>query len=206
MLYRARRAGRGGAPFEVLKLRTMTADADRQGAITAVSDPRVTAVGRLLRRVKLDELPQLWNILRGQMSLVGPRPEALGIVERHFSPEQLGVLAVRPGLTCTGTLYFYISLEHLEPPPGVGADEFYVSDLLAPKIAGDLHYVRHRTLAYDLRLLAQTVRVVALRSLGLRPRWSPPAGFRPTGAGAPASGPERGPRRHRRAEVRGDER
>ncbi len=179
VLYRGRRAGIGGAPFDVWKLRTMVEDADRTSAITAGVDARITPFGRLLRRTKLDELPQLWNVLRGEMSLVGPRPEALRIVERHFTLEQRGVLAVRPGLTCTGTLFFYLRLEHLEPPAGVGPEEFYVRELLEPKIDGDLHYVRHRTLAYDLRLLAETTRVVVFKSLGLEPRWSPPGDWSP---------------------------
>lgn len=174
VLYRGRRAGVGGAPFDVLKLRTMVEDADRESAITAGVDARVTPVGRFLRRTKLDELPQLWNVLRGEMSLVGPRPEALSIVEQHFTLEQRGVLAIRPGLTCTGTLFFYVHLEHLEPPEGVGPEEFYVRELLEPKITGDLHYVHHRTLGYDLRLLAQTARLMVCKILGIRPRWSPP--------------------------------
>ncbi len=178
-LYRGRRAGTGGAPFDVLKFRTMVENADRQSAITAGADSRITPVGRFLRRTKLDELPQLWNILRGEMSLVGPRPEALRIVEQHFTPEQHGVLAVRPGLTCTGTLFFYLRLEHLRPPAGVGPEEFYVRDLLEPKIAGDLHYVRHRTLSYDLRLLAQTARIVVCKIFGIQPRWTPPADWDP---------------------------
>ncbi len=174
VLYRGRRSGTGGRPFDVWKFRTMVENADRRSAITAGADSRITPVGRLLRRTKLDELPQLWNILRGEMSLVGPRPEALRIVEQHFTPEQRGVLAVRPGLTCTGTLFFYLRQEHLQPPAGVGPEEFYVRDLLEQKISWDLHYVRHRTLLYDLKLLAQTARIVALRILGLEPRWTPP--------------------------------
>lgn len=168
-LYRSRRAGVGGAPFDVLKLRTMVENADRQSAITAGVDARITAVGSFLRRTKLDELPQLWNVLRGEMSLVGPRPEALRIAEQCFTPEQRGVLAIRPGLTCTGTLYFYVHLEHLEPPEGVGPEEYYVRELLEPKIAGDLHYVHYRTLGYDLRLLAQTARIMACKIIGIQP-------------------------------------
>ncbi len=177
--YRARRAGRRGEPFDMLKLRTMTAGADRQGAITAGIDPRVTPIGRLLRRSKLDEVPQLWNVLRGEMSLVGPRPEALSIVEEHFTPEHREALAIRPGLTCTGNLYHYLYQEHLHPPEGVGAEEFYVRHLLDPKMAADLHYVRHRSLRYDLRLLWQTVWILLAKAAGLEPRWTPPVDVRP---------------------------
>ena len=174
VLYRARRAGVDGAAFDVLKLRTMTADADRQGTITVGGDARITPIGKFLRSTKLDELPQLWNILRGEMSLVGPRPESLNIVEEHFTAEHREVLRVRPGLTCTGNLYYYLYQEHLSPPVGVSGEEFYVRYLLDDKIAADLHYVRHRTLVYDIRLLWETVWVMSLKLLGGRPRWTPP--------------------------------
>ncbi len=173
-LYRARRAGVRGEPFDVLKFRTMVENADREGVITSGADSRITAVGRFLRRSKLDELPQLWNILRGEMSLVGPRPESLSIVEDHFTPEHRGVLAIRPGLTCPGNLYHYVYQEHLQPPPGVGVEEFYVRTLLDPKITLDLHYVHHRTLLYDLRLMVETAWVMAFQMIGLKPRWQPP--------------------------------
>ncbi len=180
-LYRARRAGVGGEPFDVLKFRTMVEGADRQGTITAGADSRITAVGRFLRRTKLDELPQLWNILRGEMSLVGPRPESSNIVEDHFTAAYRDVLAIRPGLTCSGTLYHYVYQEHLRPPAGMDVEEFYVRRLLDPKIALDLHYVHHRTLLYDLKLLAETAWVTALRMLGLEPRWRPPITVSGTG-------------------------
>jgi len=176
VLYRARRAGLEGEPFDVLKLRTMVEGADRQGTITVGGDHRVTALGRLLRRTKLDEVPQMWNILRGDMSLVGPRPESLGIVREHFTPEYLEALSVRPGLTCTGTLIYYVYQEDLKPPAGMGPEEFYVENLLAAKMDGDLHYVAHRSLAYDLRLLWQTAWVMSCKLVGLSPRWTPPPG------------------------------
>ncbi len=185
VLYRGRRGGVGGVPFDILKFRTMVTGADRQSAITAGADSRITRVGRFLRGTKLDEVPQLWNILLGEMSLVGPRPEALRIVDQHFIPEQREVLAIRPGLTCTGTLYFYLYQEHLQPPEGVGTEDFYVRHLLGPKISGDLHYVRHRTLSYDLKLLAQTARILAFRILGIEPRWSPPSDWSPPADGSP---------------------
>ncbi len=174
-LYRSPRAGRGAEPFDMLKLRTMSVDADRQGAITAGDDPRVTPFGRFLRDTKIDELPQLWNVLRGQMSLIGPRPEALRIVEEHYTAEPRRTLAVRPGLTCTGSLYHVLYQEHRQPPEGMGMEEFYVRHQLDAKIAGDLHYVRHRSLLYDLRLQWLTFWLLLLKSLGREPRWTPPA-------------------------------
>ncbi len=175
VIYRARRAGVGGEPFDVLKFRTMVEGADRHAAITSGADSRITAIGHFLRRTKLDELPQLWNILRGEMSLVGPRPESLSIVEAHFTAEYRGVLDIRPGLTCSGNLYHYVYQEHLEPPSGMGIEEFYIRRLLAPKITLDLHYVRHRSWLYDLRLILQTIRVMSLKILGFKPHWRPPS-------------------------------
>ncbi len=194
-LYRARRAGIGGVAFDVLKFRTMVEHADRQGAITPGEDSRITPIGHFLRRAKLDELPQLWNILRGEMSLVGPRPESLSIVEGHFTALHRGVLAIRPGLTCPGNLYYYLYQEHLRPPAGMSAEEFYVGRLLDAKIAADLHYVHHRTLSYDLRLLAETVSAMALKMMGRAPRWQPPirlrSGFQPSGRSSRRHGSRR---------------
>jgi lipopolysaccharide/colanic/teichoic acid biosynthesis glycosyltransferase len=100
VLYRQRRVGRLGEEFELLKLRTMVEGAETQGAGWAVNegDPRITRVGRLLRRLSLDELPQLWNVVRGEMSLVGPRPTLAYQVER-YSPRQRRRLEVKPGIT-----------------------------------------------------------------------------------------------------------
>ena len=189
-IYRAKRAGLRGAPFDVLKFRSMAPGADRQGVITVGADDRVTPLGRLLRRTKLDELPQLWNILRGEMSVVGPRPESLSIVEDHYTSEHRQALSIRPGLTCTGNLYYYVYQEHLRPPPGVGPEEFYVAELLDDKLAADLHYVHHRTLAYDLRLIAQTLWIMSLKILGIEPRWRPPIPLRARRSAAETVRPE----------------
>src|SRR5436309_3930814 len=97
--YRGERIGLEGRPFRILKLRSMAPGADRVGpAVTIAGDPRITRVGRVLRRTRLDELPQLWNVIRGDMSLVGPRPEHPDYV-RLYTPEQRRVLTVRPGIT-----------------------------------------------------------------------------------------------------------
>jgi lipopolysaccharide/colanic/teichoic acid biosynthesis glycosyltransferase len=106
VLYRARRVGRGGKEFSLLKFRSMIADADRRGlGLTVQGDPRVTPIGRLLRRTKLDELPQLLNVFRGEMSFVGPRPEDPRYVSR-YTPEQRHVLDHRPGITSPASLAY----------------------------------------------------------------------------------------------------
>lgn len=162
----AKRAGRGGEPFHVYKLRTMS---HREGPagdrITSTNDSRVTAVGRLLRTFKIDELPQLWNILRGDMSFVGPRPEDLEIVQQHYTPEQMRVLDVRPGLTTPGQVeWFPDLLYHDPPPPGVSTEEHYLRRHLPLKLAADLEYVDSNGLLLDIKVLIQTFWCIAVRS------------------------------------------
>src|SRR2546426_10858891 len=105
VLYRARRVGRSGAGFTMYKLRTMHQREGAASAITGRNDPRVFPFGAWLRRTKIDELPQLFNVLRGDMSLVGPRPEDPAIVLRHYAPVHRETLAVRHGLASPGSIY-----------------------------------------------------------------------------------------------------
>ena len=159
--------GRDGRHFEILKLRTMRLGAETQGpAVTAVGDPRVTAVGRVLRRTKLDEIPQLLNVLRGEMSLVGPRPEHPDFV-KLYTPEQRHVLSVRPGITGLATLELIDEEELLAEGETV---ERYVGSVMPKKLALDLHYVRTATFGGDLRILGRTVRSVVRRQFVRRAR------------------------------------
>src|SRR6478672_6127594 len=106
VFYRQKRIGQYGVPFLIIKFRTMVPDADKRGlSITSNGDRRITRVGRLLRKTKLDELPQLWNVLRGEMSLVGPRPEVPRYVEL-YTPEQRTILNYKPGITDLASLRF----------------------------------------------------------------------------------------------------
>src|SRR5256884_6039922 len=134
VLYRARRMGRAGAPFTMYKLRTMhqrrPAPASR---ITGQDDPRVFPLGAWLRRTKIDELPQLFNVVRGDMSLVGPRPEDPAIVVRHYAPVHRETLAVRPGLASPGSIYNYTHGERLLLSGQPERD--YVDRLLPLKLA-----------------------------------------------------------------------
>jgi len=151
-LHRAVRAGRGGEPFTLYKLRTMRVEPGP--AISGARDPRVTRLGRALRSSRLDELPNLWNVMAGDMSLVGPRPEDPRYVER-YTPEQRAVLSVRPGLTGPAQLRFRDEAVLLDPEDPEGS---YVRDVLPEKLAIDLEYVRHRTLRGDLAILLRTLR------------------------------------------------
>ena len=146
-LYRQERVGLGGRPFRLLKFRTMVMGAERMGAGLAVTedDPRITRAGRVLRRLSVDELPQLWNVIRGDMSLVGPRPTVATQVAR-YTERQLGRLRARPGLTGLAQVSGRASLPW------------------SRRIELDLEYVEGWTLAGDLRLLARTAAVVLGRS------------------------------------------
>jgi lipopolysaccharide/colanic/teichoic acid biosynthesis glycosyltransferase len=154
VLHRARRVGRGGVPFEILKFRTMVVGAASAGpGITAGGDPRVTRVGRLLRRTKLDELPQLWNVVRGDMSLVGPRPEDPRYVAR-YTPEQRRVLEVRPGITGLASVEY--RNEEAVLAAAADLEQAYVDEVMPAKLVLDLCYVDRRSFALDLRILART--------------------------------------------------
>jgi lipopolysaccharide/colanic/teichoic acid biosynthesis glycosyltransferase len=171
VLFRQERIGRGGAPFSLFKFRTMRCDAAGP-SITAAGDRRVTVVGRWLRRWKLDELPQLFNVLRGEMSLVGPRPEVAKYV-RLYTPEQRQVLSVRPGITGPSQIRFRdeerLLAQQRDP------EQYYVDTLMPAKLALDLDYVRQASLTTDLHLLVITLLAVCRVSLAARkPELSPP--------------------------------
>ena len=157
VLYRAERVGRDGRPFHLLKFRTMTAGAAGP-AVTGSADPRITQVGRLLRRTKLDELPQLVNVLRGEMNLVGPRPEDPRFVAL-YSSQQREVLSVRPGITSPAAVR-YRHEESLLAAAGDRCDDVYVAEIMPAKLAIDLDYVRHPSLTTDLVVLWRTAAAV----------------------------------------------
>lgn len=152
--YRAQRVGKDGKLFRLYKFRSMVADADRRGpGITATGDARITRAGRFLRRTKLDELPQLINVLKGDMSLVGPRPEDPRYVAL-YTPEQRRVLAVRPGITSAASLIYRHEEQLLA---GEDWETVYRTKVLPDKLAIDLDYLAHRTLGSDLKLIFRTI-------------------------------------------------
>jgi lipopolysaccharide/colanic/teichoic acid biosynthesis glycosyltransferase len=154
VLYRARRIGLHGTQFSLYKFRSMVADADRQGpGITIAQDQRITRAGRFLRRSKLDELPQLINVLDGSMSLVGPRPEDPRYVAL-YTAEQRRILDVKPGITSAASLTYRNEQELLT---GVDWETQYRNEIMPAKIAIDLAYEEKRTVGSDLQLIARTV-------------------------------------------------
>jgi lipopolysaccharide/colanic/teichoic acid biosynthesis glycosyltransferase len=160
VFYRQKRMGRGGRPFFLYKFRSM-ANTERGAQVTVDGDPRITAVGRVLRRWKLDELPQLYNILRGDMSVVGPRPEVERFVQSYTAEQRL-VLEQTPGLAGLAQLVYPHEADLLR-----GCDdpeEAYMRYLLPKKIAVDLQYEQNRTFWSDMRLLGELALLVLGKS------------------------------------------
>lgn len=156
-LHRATRVGRGGRPFTLYKFRSMRIGAAAAGpGITASGDPRITRVGALLRATKLDELPQLWNVVRGEMSLVGPRPEDPRYVER-YTPDQRRILHWRPGITSPASVTYRDEERILAAATDL--DAAYAT-VMADKIAIDLAYFEKATLLGDLRWIGRTLLAV----------------------------------------------
>jgi lipopolysaccharide/colanic/teichoic acid biosynthesis glycosyltransferase len=160
VFYRGRRAGRDGRAFGMLKFRTMRTDAPVDGpALTLLEDGRVTRVGRWLRRRKLDELPQLVNVIRGEMSLVGPRPEDPRYVAR-YSAEQRRLLVVRPGITSAASLKYWNESDQLT---GSEWEQRYCEAILPHKLSVELEYLERASLRHDLAIAMLTL----LRLIGI---------------------------------------
>ena len=154
IVHRARRVGVQGRLFTLYKFRSMVANADRQGAgITAQDDPRITPIGRVLRRTKLDELPQLINVIKGDMSLVGPRPEDPCYVAL-YTADQRRVLSVRPGITSWASIQYRHEEQLLSADQ---VDAVYRTQVMPQKLALDLEYLDRQSLRLDLLILLQTV-------------------------------------------------
>jgi lipopolysaccharide/colanic/teichoic acid biosynthesis glycosyltransferase len=153
LFYRGERAGRGGSTFRILKFRSMVVDAERIGGFsTAIDDPRLTPIGRFLRKYKLDELPQFFNVLCGDMSLVGPRPQVLYYTSQ-YTGEELIILTVRPGITDLASLYFV----DMDAVLGSGdVDARYQAEIEPVKNQLRIRYVREQSYLLDLRILVET--------------------------------------------------
>jgi lipopolysaccharide/colanic/teichoic acid biosynthesis glycosyltransferase len=163
ILYRARRAGYRGQPFDELKFRTMHVGADRQGAFTSRNDSRTFPAGRIIRLFKIDELPQIFNILRGEMSIVGPRPEDIEIVNECYDTRQRQVLEVAPGLTGCPQVRFFPELSIIDPK-GMDPVEHYRRVILPIRLEMDLKYVQRRSFWLDCSLIISTAYLIAVKS------------------------------------------
>lgn len=164
VLYVAERIGKNGKPFRIYKFRTMIVDAARLGpAITYNDDPRITRVGRFLRRTHMDEWPQFFNILRGDMSFVGPRPEAPSYVE-HYTPQQREVLKARPGMT--GLAQVQYMQNEAAMLDAMTLDEVYLNEILPKKLELDMQYIWNQSFLLDLKLLIRSLFITLIERSG----------------------------------------
>lgn len=155
VFYRQTRVGRGGKDFKLLKFRTMRPNADRQGLlITVGNDQRITRIGKFLRKYKIDELPQLLNIIKGDMSVVGPRPEVRRYVEL-YDERQRRVLTVRPGLTDYASLKYISESELLAKSDD--PEKTYIEEIMPAKLELNLQYIENQSLKEDFKLIFQTL-------------------------------------------------
>jgi len=165
VLFVQERVGRRGRPFRLLKFRTMRQGSDSGLLITGSGDRRVTRLGRILRATKLDELPQLVNVLRGEMSLVGPRPEVPRYVE-HYSADQRRILEARPGLTDPATILFRNEESLLGSVEDTRKEGYYREEILPVKLAMNQEYLERASLPYDMLLVMRTLLAVLLQRSG----------------------------------------
>lgn len=161
-LFRQIRIGKDGRPFSILKFRSMVIQAsDGNERITVAGDPRVTAIGKILRRYKVDELPQLWNVILGNMSLVGPRPELPNYVSAYTAKQRI-VLSARPGITDPASLAYRFEEAILAKQSK--PEQFYRTKILPDKLTRNAAYLRKVTFRKDILIIARTVSSVFLSS------------------------------------------
>ena len=151
------RIGKDGKQFKIYKFRTMVQEADEVGSlITAGNDQRITKIGKLLRRYEIDELPTLMNVLKGDMSIVGPRPEVPKYLH-HYDRKYREILSVRPGITDLGTLSFRDEARYLNAQ---NYEDIYEKKILPQKLDLYLEYVHHKSFMFDLRIILRTVALI----------------------------------------------
>jgi len=174
VIYRSQRMGQRGRVFSLLKFRTMRQDADSVGpGITGRNDSRVTPIGRILRRTKVDELPQLINVLKGDMSLVGPRPEDPRYLDCYSAADRR-LLEMRPGLTSPASIAFRNEEALLDGPD---FEMRYMKTVLPAKLSMDLSYMQSRTLWSDVKVIAETALVLLGRDVHPRAKLPPHRAF-----------------------------
>ena len=159
-IYKPVRVGKNGKPFTLYKFRSMRVDSGAIHATTLRGDSRIFPFGAFLRKTKLDETPQLLNILKGDMSVIGPRPEDLDNAQEMYKGKYARILDVKPGLSSIASLYDYTHGEKYE------SEELYNKEFLPKKLDLEVYYVEHRSFVYDIRLIVRTVKIIAQIACG----------------------------------------
>jgi len=158
VFYLQTRVGLHGKDFKIIKFRTMYVDADKQGLLSlGDKDPRITPIGHILRKFRLDEMPQFFNILKGEMSFVGPRPEVRKYVN-HLTEEQKQILNYKPGVTDYACLIFLDVEDKMLASSGGNVDEVYIQKILPEKVARNLEYFRSATFFSDIKIILLTIK------------------------------------------------
>ena len=154
IFYRQERIGKGGIPFFILKFRSMRTDSDTKGKLTVgMRDPRITSIGYFIRKYKLDEFPQFVNVLKGEMSVVGPRPEVKEYVDL-YNEDQRKVLQVKPGITDYASLYYFKENELLAQ--SVDPQKTYIEEIMPAKLKLNEKYLENPTVFHDLKIIFKT--------------------------------------------------
>lgn len=193
VFYRGIRVGRKGKPFKIYKFRSMVQDAERLGASsTGVGDLRVTRCGKFIRKFKLDELSQLINVLAGDMSLVGPRPEVQKFVDL-YTEEEKAILTVRPGITDWSSIQFHNEGEIIAASGIQDADEAYAKLIRPEKLRLQLKYVRERNFRIDIKIIVSTVLTLISTRVGGAPIGVPMREFPEPSVGDPLNYPGAAP-------------
>lgn len=154
LIYKQERVGKNGQNFQLLKFRSMRTGADKEGQITIGNDARVTRSGRFIRKFKIDEFPQLINVIKGEMSVVGPRPEVPRYV-KMYSDQQRKVLDVQPGLTDLATIEFINEQEKLGESKD--PESLYINHIMPAKLALNIEYIQNRSFLNDLSIIFKTI-------------------------------------------------
>jgi len=159
-IYKAERVGKGGKLFKCYKFRSMRVDSGKVRLTTLENDDRIFPFGKFIRKAKIDEMPQVVNILKGEMSVVGPRPEDKENADKVYVGEFVHILDVKPGLTSTASLYDYTHGEMFED------EESYEKEFMPKKLKLELYYVNHRSFWYDIQLVLRTAWLIILKTGG----------------------------------------
>lgn len=159
-IYKAERVGKDGKLFECYKFRSMRVDSGKVRLTTLENDERIFPFGKFIRKAKIDEMPQVVNILKGEMSVVGPRPEDKENADKVYVGEFVHIMDVKPGLTSTASLYDYTHGELFDE------EESYEKEFMPKKLKLELYYIHHRSLWYDLFLILKTAWLIILKTCG----------------------------------------
>ena len=159
-IYKAERVGKGGQLFKCYKFRSMRVDSGKVRLTTLENDDRIFPFGKFIRKAKIDEMPQVVNILKGEMTVVGPRPEDKENANKVYVGDFVHILDVKPGLTSTASLYDYTHGELFED------EESYEKEFMSKKLKLEMYYVKHRSFWYDIQLVLRTAWLIILKTCG----------------------------------------